>query len=173
MADKNNETASEPARPRLNPYTKALRRERIFSQLQLGASCADIAREERLSEQRVRKIVADALKRQEVDDPTDHALLQLIRLEGAQALAARTIAAGDITAIGPYLQVLDRLDRYRKTGATKHVYDEEARQRLLDKMNRIVDALEVETRKLKKEVAARTDAGDAETRPQSDSDATP
>ena len=28
--------ASKPARPRLNPYTKALRRERIFSRLRLG-----------------------------------------------------------------------------------------------------------------------------------------
>jgi DNA-binding CsgD family transcriptional regulator len=79
-----NETAPQPARPRLNPYTKALRRERIFSRLQLGASSADIAREEGLSEQRVRKIVADALKRREVDEPRDHALLQLVRLEGAQ-----------------------------------------------------------------------------------------
>ena len=86
------DTAPRPARPRLNPYTKALRRERIFSRLRLGASSADIAREEGLSEQRVRKIVADALKRQEVDDLPDHALLQLVRLESAQALAASTVA---------------------------------------------------------------------------------
>jgi transposase-like protein len=78
------DTIPQTARPRLNLYTKALRRERIFSQLQLGASYADVAREEGLSEQRIRKIVADALKRQEVDDLPDHALLQLVRLEGAQ-----------------------------------------------------------------------------------------
>ena len=113
------DTIPQTARPRLNLYTKALRRERIFSQLQLGASYADVAREEGISEQRIRKIVADALKRQEVDDLPDHALLQLFRLEGAQALAAKTIAAGDLKAITPYLQILDRLDRYRKAGTRK------------------------------------------------------
>jgi predicted transcriptional regulator len=116
------------ARPKLNPYTRVLRRERIFSRLQLGASCADIAREEGLSEQRVRKIVADALKRQQLDDPPDHALLQLFRLEGAHTLAAEAVAAGDLKAIAPYLQVLDRIDRYRKAGARKEVYDAAARE---------------------------------------------
>ena len=42
------ETVPEPARPRLNPYTKALRRERIFSRLRLGWPTAEIAREERV-----------------------------------------------------------------------------------------------------------------------------
>ena len=148
------ETAPQPARPRLNPYTKALRRERIFSRLRLGASSADIAREEGISEQRVRKIVADALKRQEVDDLPDHALLQLFRLEGAQALAAQTVAAGDLKAIAPYLQVLDRLDRYRKAAARKEVYDAAARERLFAKMNRIVAQLEVEARKSARRAAA-------------------
>jgi predicted transcriptional regulator len=155
------DTVAQPARPRLNPYTKALRRERVFSRLRLGASSADIAREEGLSEQRVRKIVADALKRQEVDDPPDHALIQLVRLEGAQALAAKTIAGGDLKAIAPYLQVLDRLDRYRKTGATKEVYDAAAREKLFAKMNRAVARLEAEVRK-------STARQDAET--ESDSD---
>ena len=121
------ETAHEPARPRLNPYTKALRRERIFSRLRLGWPYAEIAHEERVSERRVRKIVSDALKRQTVDDASDHALLQLVRLEGAQALAAEAIDAGDLKAIAPYLKVLDGLDRYHKAGATKPVYDAAAR----------------------------------------------
>jgi hypothetical protein len=141
------DTIPQTGRPRLNLYTKALRRERIFSQLHLGASYADIAREEGLREQRVRKIVADTLKRREVDDLPDHALLQLFRLEGAQALAARTIAAGDLKAITPYLQVLDRLDHYRKAGMRKESYDAAARERLFAKMNRIVAQLEAETRK--------------------------
>ena len=171
-ADMDNETADKPARPRLNPYTRALRRERIFSRLQLGASCADIAREEGLSEQRVRKIVADALKRQGVDDPPEHALIQLIRLEGAQVLAAEAVAAGDLTAIAPYLQVLDRIDRYRKTGATKHVYDDEERQRLFAKMNRVVADLEAEARRFAKGAAAKNPPADAETQPKPDSDLT-
>ena len=57
------ETIARPARPRLNPYTRALRRERIFSRRRLGWPYAEIAREERLSEQRVRQIVIEALGR--------------------------------------------------------------------------------------------------------------
>jgi hypothetical protein len=136
------ETVPEAARPRLNPYTKALRRERIFARLRLGWPFAEIAREERVSERRVRKIVSDALKRQTVDDAPDHALLQLFRLEGAQALAAEAIHAGDLQAIAPYLKVLERLDRYHKAGATKPVYDDAARERLLAKMSRVVDRLQ-------------------------------
>lgn len=167
------DAAQKPARPRLNPYTRALRREGIFSRLQLGASSADIAREEGISEQRVRKIVSDALKKQKVDDLPDHVLLQLVRLEGAHALAARTVAAGDLKAIGPYLKVLDRIDRYRKPGATKHVYDDEARRRLFAKMNRIVARLEAEARKREEGAAADPRPADAETQPQPISDVIP
>ncbi len=163
------DTSPQPARPRLNPYTKALRRERIISRLRLGASSADIAREEGISEQRVRKIVADALKRQEVDDLPDHALLQLFRLEGAQALAAQTVATGDLKAIAPYLRVLDRLDRYRKAAARKEVYDAAARERLFAKMNRIVAQLEVEARKSARRAAVEP-RPEPDAEPQSDSE---
>jgi predicted transcriptional regulator len=129
-------------RPRLNVYVKALRRERIFSRLRLGAPYADIARDEGVTERRVRQIVADALKRQEVDGDREHALLQLMRLESAQALAAESIAGGDLKAIPPYLKVLERLDRYQRPGATKHVYDDAARERLLAKLNRALTKLE-------------------------------
>jgi hypothetical protein len=168
-ADMDNETAPKPARPRLNLYTRALRRERIFSRLRLGASYADIAAEEGLSEQRVRKIVGDAIRRQEVDDLPDHALIQLVRLEGALALAAKTVAAGDLKAIGPYLQVLDRLDRYRKAGARQEVYDAAGRERLFAKMNRTLAQLEVETRKSVTEAAAGPrPAPDGQSQPASD-----
>ena len=78
---------------------------------------------------------------------SDHALLQLVRLEGAQALAAEAIDAGDLKAIAPYLKVLERLDRYHKAGATKPVYDAAARERLFAKMSRIADRLEAKARK--------------------------
>jgi hypothetical protein len=149
----------QPARPRprLNLYVKALRRERIFSRLRLGAPYADIARDEGVTERRVRQIVADALKRQEVDNDREHALLQLMRLESAQALAAESIAGGDLKAIPPYLKVLERLDRYQKPGAAKHVYDQAARERLLAKINRFVDRLQAaEARPSVKQAAAAT-----------------
>ena len=150
----NAETVPQPARPKLNPYTKALRRERIFSRLRLGTSYREIAREERVSEQRVQKIVSDALDQQGTDLPADHALLQLVRLEGAHAVAAQAIAAGDLRAIGPYLNVLGRLDRYQ-AGAKKDAYDDAAPEKLLAKMNRILARLEADdARKAAKQAAA-------------------
>ena len=82
------------------------------------------------------------------------ALIQLVRIESAQAAAAEAIAAGDLGAIGPYLKVLDQLDRYHKAGATKDVYDDVARERLLSKINRIAARLEAgKGRKAAKEAA--------------------
>ncbi len=156
------ETGAQPARPRLNPYAKALRRERIFARLRLGWAYRDIAREERVSERRVRKIVSDALERQRVDTAQDHALLQLMRLETAHAVAARAIAAGDLKAIAPYLDVLERLDRHQKAAAAKHVYDDAARERLLAKMNRVAARIEAEkARKATKQTTANPPAAAA------------
>jgi hypothetical protein len=155
------ETIARPARPRLNPYTRALRRERIFSRRRLGWPYAEIAREERLSEQRVRQIVIEALDRQGADLPADHALLQLVRLEGAQATAAEAVAAGDLRAITPYLNVLARLDRYQNGRATKDVDDNEAGERLLAKMNRIVARLEADDARKAAKRAAATPPGAA------------
>ena len=135
----------------------------------MGWPTAEIAREERLSERRVRKIVSDALRRQTVDDAPDHALLQLVRLEGAQALAAEAIDAGDLKAIAPYLKVLDGLDRYHKAGAAKPVYDDAARERLFAKMSRIADRLEAKARKTPGPTAADPMGGAAE--PSSGADA--
>ena len=96
------ETVSKPMRPGLNPYTKALRRERIFSRRRLGWPYSEIAREEGLSQERVRQIVIEALERQGIDRPADHALLQMVRLEKAHEVAIEALAAGDLSAISPY-----------------------------------------------------------------------
>jgi hypothetical protein len=137
------EAAGKPARPRLNPYTKAERRERVFARLRrLGWSYESVALEEGVGERRIRQIVADVLRREQLDDPTDHALLQLVRLERAHALAAEAVAAGDLRAIGALLKVLDSIDRYRKAGARKAVYDAAARKRLFAKLNRLAAQFE-------------------------------
>ena len=54
-----------------------------------------------------------------------------MRLEGAQAVAAQAVDSGDLAAIGPYLKVLERIDRYQKAGARKAVYDAAARESTL------------------------------------------
>jgi hypothetical protein len=42
-----------------------------------------------------------------------------------------------VTAITQYLKVLDRLDRYQTVACANQVYDDEARQKLMDKINRV------------------------------------
>jgi predicted transcriptional regulator len=151
------ETVSKPMRPRLNPYTKALRRERIFSRRRLGWPYSEIAREEGLSEQRVRQIVIEALERQGIDRPADHALLQMVRLEKAHEVAIEALAAGDLSAIAPYLGVLERLDRYQTMAAPKQppAYGDAEREKLLDKLNRVAARLDAkEAREAAKRAAA-------------------
>ena len=128
-------------RPKLNPHGKALRRERIFERLRGGWSYEAIASEEQVTPRRVRQIVTEVLRRREVDDGPDQAMLQLFRLESAQRLGAEALASGDIRAIGRYLAVLERLDRYRRGAAPRHVYDKAARDRLFAKLNRVANRL--------------------------------
>ena len=59
-------------------------------------------------------------------------------------IAAEAVAAGDVSAITPYLKVLDRLDRYQTVASANQVYDDEARKKLLDKINRIASNLGVD-----------------------------
>ena len=53
-------------------------------------------------------------------------------------LAGEAIAEGDVTAIAPLMKVLDRLDRYQRAAKAVQVYDDEARKKLMDKINRVV-----------------------------------
>jgi hypothetical protein len=60
--------------------------------------------------------------------------------EGAsyeEIAAEEGIASGDVSAITPYLKVLDRLDRYQVVASANQAYDDEARKKLLDKINRM------------------------------------
>jgi hypothetical protein len=131
-----------PKRARLNPHGKALRRERIFARLRGGWAYDEIAREERVTPRRVRQIVSEALRRRQVDDGSDHAMLQHARLEKALRLAAEAVAAGEIGAIAPYLKVLAQLDRYQGAASVKQAYDEKAPERLFAKINRVAARLE-------------------------------
>jgi hypothetical protein len=84
------------------------------------------------------------LQKRTVDSGADHAKLQLDRLAPAVQLGAEAIAAGDISAINPYLKALDRLDRYQTVASVNQVYDDEARQKLLAKINRVAENLGID-----------------------------
>src|SRR3984957_15481851 len=133
-----------PLRRHLGALGKMQRRKRIFARLREGASYEEIAAEECVSRERVRQIVSEVLQKRSVDSGADHAKLQLDRLLPAMQLAAEGIASGDVSAITPYLKVIDRLDRYQAVAGAHQVYDDEARKKLMDRINRIAANLGVD-----------------------------
>ncbi len=128
-------SAAPPARDR------DLRRLRILASVQAGWSYAAIGREEGISRERVRQIVAQALDAGEGDTKLDHARVQIARLEPALRLAARAVADGDLAAIDRLLRVLDRLDKYCAVEGAEGSYDEGARERLLTKLNSMAERI--------------------------------
>jgi hypothetical protein len=131
-----NERAPAPKR-RLAARARVLRRGRIFVRLREGWAYDEIAQDEGVTAERVRQIVRGALEKRLLDEETDHAKLQLARLQPALRIAAETVADGHVNAINPLLKVLDRLDRYQRTAKVNQVYDDEARKKLMDKLNRV------------------------------------
>src|ERR1700722_8174930 len=136
--------AAPAQRRRPNAVGKRQRRKRIFARLRDGASYDEIAAEEHLTATRSRQIVSEVLQKRAVDSGADHAKLQLDRLAPALQLGAEAIAAGGGSAITPYLRALDRLDRYQSVACANQVYDDEARKKLLDKINRVAANLGID-----------------------------
>ncbi len=131
-------------RRRLGAHGLMFRRRRVFAQLREGFAYDEIAAQEGVSPSRIRQIVSQELRRRSVDSGAEHAKLQLDRLAPALQLAAQAIAAGDISAISPYLKALDRLDRYQTVAGANQVYDDEARKKLLAKINRLAENLGID-----------------------------
>jgi hypothetical protein len=149
------ETVPQPTRPRLNPYTKALRRERNFSRRRLGWPYAEIAREEGLSQQRVqpdRRRGPGAARGRPAGGP--RAASASPPREGP-CCGGRGGRGRRPPGDNPYLNVLERIDRYQNGRAAKDVDDHQAGERLLAKMNRIVARLEAaDARKAAKRAVA-------------------
>jgi len=131
------EQTPEPRR-RLNILTKAERRKRIFTRLRDGWAYDEIAREERVSPERVRQIVSEVFAKRVIARGEDHAHVQLERLMPALRLVGEAIGRGELQAVGPLIKVIDRLDKHQETVVAKHTYGPEERQRLFDKINRVV-----------------------------------
>jgi hypothetical protein len=130
---------------RLGAHGLMFRRRRISAKLREGFTYDDeIAAEEGVSASRVRQIVSQELQQRGVDSGAEHAKLQLDRLAPAIQLAAEGMAAGDISAIMPYLRALDRLDRYQVVASANQAYDDEARKKLMDKINRLANNLGID-----------------------------
>jgi hypothetical protein len=134
-------------KPRMAGFDRELRRARIFARLSEGYAISEIAREERLTRERVRQIVRQTLDERPVPEAVDHARLQIARLERAIRIAGVAVEDGDVGAIGPYLTAVLALDRYQKAGRVSEVYDGEARRRLFEKLNRVAANLGLATMK--------------------------
>ena len=145
------ETTAGP-RPRA-AGRRALRQGRVLARLREGWAYEEIARAEAVTVERVRDIVGEILGAREIDDESEHARLQIARLEMALKAAGEAVAAGNIRAISPYLRVLDRLDRYRGRAAASQKDGDEMRRKLLAKLNRMAEARQEE--KAEREARAR------------------
>ena len=119
-----------------------------------------IARDENLSRERVRQIVAQSLNEPEGGTRLDHARVQLARLEPALQLAARGGADGELRAIDRLLRVLDRLDKYGAVAEAPQPYDENARERLLTKLNQMAERIKAARTAQQVGAASPDDAAD-------------
>ncbi len=104
----------------------------------------------------MRQIVAGALEEGEGETKLVHAQVQIARLEPALRLAARGVADGDLRAVDRLLRVLDRLDKYSAVAGADAPYDENARARLLAKLNSMAERI----RRGSEEKEARETPGD-------------
>ncbi len=141
------------------------RRVRILALVQAGWSYAAIGREEGLSRERLRQIVAEALGAGEGDSKLEHASAPMARLEPALRLAARGVADGDLSAVDKLLKALDRLDKYSAVDGAGAPYDENARERLLAKLNTMAERM----RQDRERKQARGEAEASEDSPSGDS----
>jgi hypothetical protein len=110
------------------------RRIRILGWVQSGMSFGEIAALEDLSRERVRQIVAEGLKHRDEDRDLDPRKLTEVRLEPALRLAAQRVNEGHLQGVDRLLRVIAAMEKYGPT-KKKPIYDENARARLLAKLN--------------------------------------
>jgi len=101
-------------RKRRTQFTRAARTLRILERLRAGWAYDEIGREEKITDRRVRQIVAEHMKRREEVEGGTHANVQIDRLGFAMRVAGEALAKGDVKAITPFIKVIDRLDRYQE-----------------------------------------------------------
>src|SRR5271166_1868812 len=103
----------QQTRRRQTQFTRASRANRILERTREGWACDEVARKERLTEQRVRQIVTRFLQEREAVSDDAHSNMQIDRLGRAMRVAGDAAGRGDIRAISPFIRVIDRLDRWR------------------------------------------------------------
>jgi Homeodomain-like domain len=126
---------STPRDARAARERQTVRSYRVMNWLRAGFSYEEIAEHERISRSWVRRIVARALKERDEDCMPDPQVMAEIQLQPALRLAGKAIIEGKLEGIDRLVKVIDRLQRFGRA-RKKPVYDENARARLLAKLNR-------------------------------------
>src|SRR3984957_14493816 len=88
------------------------RREAYFDLLVSGYSIEQIASHTKTSPSAVRRAVAQALAKRQLDSPEDYARLQVARLTKALRCADVSLEEGDLKAIAPFVKVVRELNLY-------------------------------------------------------------
>ena len=102
-----------PGRRQTTTFSRSARNKRIVERLREGFGYYEIAREEKLSERRVRQIVKQALEGREALESAIHAHMQIDRLGQAMRVAGDALARGDVRAVAPFIKAVEKLDRYQ------------------------------------------------------------
>jgi hypothetical protein len=103
----------KPRKRRTTRFSRSERNKRIVERLREGFGYDEIAREQRLTERRVRQIVKEALEGREALENAIHAHMQIDRLGQAMRVAGGALARGDVRAVAPFIKALEKLDRYQ------------------------------------------------------------
>ena len=97
----------EKPRKRLpTAFSRSARNKRIMERLREGFNYHEIAREEKLTERRVRQIVNEAMEGREALESAIHAHMQIDRLGQAMRVAGDALARGDVRAVAPFLKAM-------------------------------------------------------------------
>jgi hypothetical protein len=95
---------------------------------------------EHLSRERVRQIVRDSFTIREEDRQLDLRLLNEVRLEPAMRLAAKAIIECKLEGVDRLVKVIAAMEKYGHPKGNR-VYDENARAKLMAKLNMNVEQL--------------------------------
>ena len=122
--------------------------QRILAALIGGAGIEAISAREALPPKRVESIVREELGRRWIAPLADFGKLQVARLENLSLLMIDRIKKGEFKAVDRALKIFDRLDRYHgfnRASPAAEPYGDEERERLLDKLNTIVERVGEDT----------------------------
>ena len=103
----------KPPKRQTTRFSRSKRNRRIVEKVREGFAYDEIAREERLTVQHVRRIATEALEGREALEAAIHAYMQVDRARRALRAAGQALADGDVRAVAPFFKAVAKLDGHR------------------------------------------------------------